>query len=87
MAEVLADIGGGRVLPGLGRIALAKLSPTDVQAFLNARLVSGLTPRRVQMCHAVPRQALRTAETWVMGTRNVAKVVDAPESFATASRS
>ena len=72
------DIVRLHLVPGLGRIALAKLSPADVQSFLNQRLASGLSARRVQMCHAVLRRALRTAETWGMVSRNVAKVVDAP---------
>jgi integrase len=66
------------LIPGLGRIALAKLTPADVQAFLNAKSASGLSPRRVQYIHAVLRRALVTAERWGMVSRNVAKLVDAP---------
>ena len=66
------------LIPGLGRIALAKLSPDEVQAFLNAKLASGLSPRRVQYLHAVLRRALVTAERWGMASRNVAKLVDSP---------
>ncbi len=36
------------MIPGLGRISIAKLTPAEVQAFLNAKLESGLSPRRVQ---------------------------------------
>lgn len=66
------------LIPGIGRIALAKLAPADVQTFLNAKLASGLSPRRVQYIHAVLRRALVTAERWGMVSRNVAKLVDAP---------
>jgi len=66
------------LIPGLGRIALAKLAPADVQTFLNAKLASGLSPRRVQYIHAVLRRALVTAERWGMVSRNVAKLVDPP---------
>jgi integrase len=66
------------LIPGLGRIALAKLGPSDVQAFLNAKLASGLSPRRVQYMHAVLRRALKTAERWGLASRNVAKLVDPP---------
>ena len=63
---------------GLGKIALAKLTPAEVQAFLNRKLESGLSPRRVQYIHAVLRRALVTAEKWGMVSRNVAKLVDPP---------
>lgn len=66
------------LIPGLGRIALAKLTPADVQEFQNAKLVAGLSPRRVQYLHAVLRRALVTAERWGMCSRNVAKLVDPP---------
>jgi integrase len=66
------------LIPGLGRIAVAKLTPAEVQAFLNAKLESGLSPRRVQYIHAVLRRALVTAERWGLVSRNVAKLVDAP---------
>jgi len=66
------------LIPGLGRIPLAKLAPAEVQSFLNAKLESGLSPRRVQYLHAVLRRALVTAERWGLVARNVAKLVDAP---------
>jgi len=66
------------LIPGLGRIPLAKLTPADVQAFLNAKLESGLSPRRVQYLHAVLRRALGVAERWGLVSRNVAKLVDPP---------
>ena len=66
------------LIPGLGQIPLAKLTPAEVQAFLNRKLASGLSPRRVQYIHAVLRRALVTAERWGMVTRNVAKLVDPP---------
>lgn len=64
--------------PGLGRHAIAKLTPADIQMFLNQKLASGLSPRRVQYIHAVLRRALVTAERWGMVSRNVAKLVDPP---------
>lgn len=64
--------------PSLGRIQLAKLTPQDVQAFINAKLGTGLSPRRVQMMHAVLRMALNQAERWSMVPRNVARLVDPP---------
>lgn len=66
------------LIPGLGRIPLAKLAPAEVQAFLNTKLESGLSPRRVQYLHAVLRRALVTAERWGFVSRNVAKLVHPP---------
>ncbi len=68
----------GHVVPGLGNIALAKPTPADVQAFLNGKQASGLSPRRVQYIHAVLRRALVTAERWGLVSRNVARLVDPP---------
>jgi integrase len=72
------DLLVAHLIPGLGRIALAKLTPAEVQAFLNRKSASGLSPRRVQYIHAVLRRALVTAERWGMVTRNVAKLVEPP---------
>jgi integrase len=72
------DLLVAHLIPGLGKIALAKLTPAEVQAFLNRKLVGGLSPRRVQYLHAVLRRALVTAEKWGMVSRNVAKLVDPP---------
>ncbi len=66
------------LVPCLGHIAIAKLTPADVQAFLSGRSARGLSPRRVQYIHAVLRRALGTAERWGMASRNVAKLVDVP---------
>ena len=64
--------------PDLGRLALAKLTPVDVQRLLNAKRAAGLSPRRVAYIHAVIRRALVTAERWGLVSRNVAKLVDPP---------
>jgi integrase len=66
------------LVPCLGHIAIAKLTPADVQVFLNGRTAKGLSPRRVQYIHAVLRRALGTAERWGMVSRNVAKLADVP---------
>ena len=72
------EIVEGHLVPGLGNIALAKLTPAEVQAFLNRKQASGLSPRRVQYIHAVLRRALVTAERWGLVSRNVARLVDPP---------
>jgi integrase len=42
----------------LGRIQLTKLDPNDVQDFMNRKLASGLSPRAVEYCRAVMRNAI-----------------------------
>ena len=64
--------------PALGGIRLSKLSPSDVQEFLNEKLASGLSPRTVGYLRAVLRAALNWAIRWDLVARNVAKLVDAP---------
>jgi integrase len=64
--------------PGLGHLPLARLSPQQVQAFLNAESTSGLSPRSVAMERAVLRGALGRAERWGLVTRNVAKLAEPP---------
>ena len=64
--------------PGLGRIQLGRLDAQTVQAFLNTRIDSGLSPRTVQYIHAVLRMALGQAERWGLVPRNVARLVKAP---------
>jgi integrase len=66
------------LVPELGRIPLAKLSPQQVQEFLNRKLASGLSPRTVQYLHALLRAALNRAMKWGLVARNVATLVDAP---------
>jgi integrase len=64
--------------PGLGHLPLARLSPQQVQTFLNTQSAAGLSARSVNMERAVLRQALGRAERWGLVSRNVAKLVDPP---------
>jgi len=66
------------LVPGLGQVSLARVTPQQVQAFLNAKSAAGCSPRSVAMYRAVLRQALGQAERWGLVTRNVAKLTDAP---------
>lgn len=66
------------IVPALGRHPLAKLTPQQVQAFLNQQASSGLSPRTVQYTHAVLRHALNRAVKWGLLGRNVATLVDPP---------
>jgi integrase len=64
--------------PSLGHRPLAALSPADVQAFLNAKSASGLSPRTVAYQRGVLRQALGHAERMELVSRNVARLARPP---------
>lgn len=67
------------IIPVLGKKQVAKLSPQDVQAFLNKKLAEGLSPRSVQYLRAILRSALNVALKWEVVPRNVAALVDSPQ--------
>src|SRR5664280_3493038 len=64
--------------PGLGDLPLAFLSPADVQAFLNVKSASGLSPRTVGYLRGVLRGALGHAERTDLVPRNVARLARPP---------
>jgi len=66
--------------PVLGRIALARLEPRQIQSLLNEKFDSGLSARSVGIIHAVLRQALNQALRWEMVSRNVATLVEPPRA-------
>jgi integrase len=66
------------IVPDLGRVELTKLSPQQVQAWLNRKMSSGLAPRTVSYMRSILRQALEQACRWGLVARNVAKLVDPP---------
>jgi integrase len=69
---------GKHLSPAIGRIPLARLSPADVQAMLNAKSSTGLSPQTVRNIHAVLRRALSQAMRWGLVARNVATLVELP---------
>ncbi|HEX5997436.1 MAG TPA: site-specific integrase [Jiangellales bacterium] len=66
-----------QLVPGLGRVKLDKLTPRDVQRFLD-RLRSQLAPASVVKVHGVLRVALSDAERLDLVPRNVAKAAKPP---------
>jgi integrase len=66
------------ITPDLGRIPLGKLSPQQVQEFLNRKLAAGLSARTVQYLHALLRAALNRAVKWGLVPRNVVTLTDPP---------
>jgi len=80
--EGYRDHVNNHIVPALGHIRLARLSPEDIQQFLNDKLATGLSPRTVQYMHAVLRRALNQAVKWGYLVRNAATLVDRPRSEA-----
>lgn len=68
------------LIPALGRVRLAELTPQQVQRVLNEKSAAGLSPRRVDYIRAVLRRALNQAMRWGLVARNVATLVDAPKA-------
>lgn len=66
------------IMPALGTIALAKLTPQRLQSFFNERLSSGLAPQTVHHLRAILRAALGDAAKWGLVVRNAADLVDPP---------
>jgi hypothetical protein len=59
------------IVPELGRLKLAKLTATHVQALYRKKLDSGLAPRTVQYIHATLHKALDQAVKWRLMPYNV----------------
>lgn len=64
------------IVPVIGNRTLAKLSPADVQAFVNIKRGEGLAPLTVEHVHATLRAALGIALRWGLVARNVATLVE-----------
>ena len=66
------------LVPRLGRIALAKLTPADCAAAYAAMVGEGLAPRTAGHAHRVLGRALREAEIAGLVARNVARLTRPP---------
>ncbi len=66
------------ILPELGRIRLGQLTPQDVQAFVNRKAATSLSPTTVRYLHAILRSALAQAVLWGEAGRNVAQLARPP---------
>jgi integrase len=71
------------LIPALGKIPLARLDTSDVEAMMAAMRRKGLAPRTVAYARAVLRMALAHAQLHGRVTRNVAALVPAPRKAAT----
>lgn len=66
------------IVPALGNTVLSRLTPDQVERFLNAMTATGLAANTVQRARAVLRTALAQAERRGYVPRNVAALVDGP---------
>ena len=66
------------IVDGLGDVWLHKLTPEQVQDFLQKKLDEGLSSKTVHEIHGVLRVALKKAVRWGIVSKNVCDVVDPP---------
>ncbi len=71
------------LIPELGSIKLQALSPTHLVRLYQQKRQAGLSPRRVQIIHAVIHRALAQAVKWRLVPRNVAADVQPPRRQTT----
>lgn len=74
---------GKNVVPHIGNIPLAKLTPMHVQAMMRTLDKQGLSPRTRQYARAILRRALGRAEKDELVRRNAAALVDPPKGAGT----
>jgi len=67
------------LMPHLGAIPLAKLTPQHIQSRYSEMLDNGLSPRTVLHVHRILREALKHAVKWGLLIRNVCDAVDPPK--------
>ncbi len=66
------------VVPALGKVRMAKLTPQQLQAFYSKKLEGALSPTTVRHMHATLHRAFEQAVRWGVVARNVANLVDPP---------
>jgi integrase len=68
------------IVPEIGHIRLSSLTPMHLQDLYARKLDEGLSPRSVQIIHAVLHRALKQAHRWGMVSHNTAAAVDRPRA-------
>ena len=79
-ADRYSGIVKGHIIPSIGKIPLAQLSPQNIQKMYSDKLESGLAARSVRYIHVVLHRALQTALKWHKITVNPADSVDIPKA-------
>jgi integrase len=73
-----SEVVNKHIVPIVGRMQLAKLSPLNIQSLYANRLGVGLSATTVALIHNVLHRALKQAVRWELLTRNVTEAVDPP---------
>jgi integrase len=68
------------VIPRLGRVPLARLTPQHLQELYSELRTAGLSPMSIRHVHAELHRALEQAVRWDAVPRNVASLVDPPQA-------
>src|ERR1035437_7716471 len=68
------------VIPRLGRVPLARLTPQHLQELYSELRTAGLSPMSIRHAHAEFNRALEQAVRWDAVPRNVASLVDPPQA-------
>lgn len=66
------------IIPTLGNVRMAKLTPQQLQTLYSKLLEKGLSPTTVHHIHATLHRAFEQAVRWGVVARNVADLVDPP---------
>jgi integrase len=68
--------------PGIGKVAIARLTPQHVDAWFQTHQAAGASARTIRYARAVLRAALNQALRWSLVSRNAAALVDPPRHKA-----
>lgn len=68
------------IIPEIGRVSLARLTPQHLQLLYGSRLEAGLSPTTVRHVHTVLHGALEQAARWGLVARNVADLALPPRA-------
>jgi hypothetical protein len=66
------------LVPGIGKIALARLTPAQLDTWFRERRQNGASPRAIRYARSVLRAAQNQARKWRVVSQNVAELVEAP---------
>lgn len=70
------------LIPGIGKVPLARLSPLQLDAWFKQHQAAGATPRNIRYARTVLRAALNQARKWRLVHDNVAALVEPPRHRA-----
>jgi len=72
------EIASLHLIPALGNVRLARLTPAHVEKLMASTIAAGASPRTAAHCRAVLREALNAAMRWAWVGRNAASLAQPP---------